>query len=249
MSDSTEWFADEDFWSTLYPFMFPPSRFEMAPEEARQVLALAGHAAPCRVLDLACGPGRHAVALAELGCQVTGVDLSAFLLERARQRSREASVEVEWIRGDMRDFVRPAAFDVALCLFTSLGFFEDDEDNQKVLDQLFACLADAGTLVVDVSPKEVLARIFQPTGSREVGERLLVERRRVVSDWSRMSNEWLVIEKDRVRSFRLEHWIYSGRELAWMLGRAGFPTVDLFGSLEGEPYGTEARRLVAVARK
>ena len=105
----SEWFEDETFWERLYPFMFPERKFDIAEHDADSVLVLAG-LEEGDVLDLACGPGRHAVALAKKGFRVTGVDLSPFLLQRARGLARVENVNVEWVRDDMRYFVRPEAF-------------------------------------------------------------------------------------------------------------------------------------------
>src|SRR5207302_6427951 len=110
------------------PYMFPPSRFAAAVEEVSQVLALTdftGH----DVLDLCCGPGRHAVGFAQRGYAVTGVDASPFLLERALERGAEAAVEIEWVRDDMRRFLRPGAFDLAYSVFTAFVYFESEEDD------------------------------------------------------------------------------------------------------------------------
>jgi SAM-dependent methyltransferase len=254
MSAATdEWFADEEFWATTYPFMFPESRVAAAADEVEQLLALAGlgggaGAAGAAVLDLACGPGRHSVQLARRGFAVTGVDRSAFLLGRARARAAEAGAAVEWVQSDMRDFVRPAAYDLALSLFTSFGFFRDDADNQRVLDNVAASLRPGGTFALDVAGKEVLARIFNPTASREIPDGLIVHRRSVVDGWSRMQNEWILLRGGAARTFRFGHWIYSGREIEWMFRRAGFTAVRLCGDFLGAPYGPEASRLVVVGR-
>jgi SAM-dependent methyltransferase len=242
------WYADDAFWSTTYALMFPDSRFVTAVTEVEQILALVQRDGG-RVLDLACGPGRHSIPLAQRGFVVTGVDRSAFLLERARARAAAANVAVEWLEADMRQFRREASFDIALSLFTSFGYFPDDAENQRVLDHVAASLGPAGIFVLDMVGKEVLARIFTPTGSEEVPEDLVVRRRRVVDDWNRIENEWILIRNGAARTFRFDHWIYSGREIKQMLMLAGFAEVQLFADYLGAPYGPEASRLVVVGRK
>jgi SAM-dependent methyltransferase len=127
-----EWFESEDFWREFYPFMFPPERFSAAKEEVSRIVNLTQCNAGS-VLDLCCGPGRHAVEFAGSGFQVTGVDRSPFLLERARELASQSGLSLEWIKKDMRNFVRPAAFDLACNLFTSFGYFKEEQDNLKVL--------------------------------------------------------------------------------------------------------------------
>jgi SAM-dependent methyltransferase len=229
--------------------MFPEIGFQVAAEEAGKIVDITG-CAQGALLDLCCGPGRHAVPFAKRGFRVTGVDRTALLLEKARDYAAREDVEVEWVSADMRSFRRPNGFDLAISMFTSFGYFEDPVENLAVLENVFASLKAGGVFVLDVMGKEVIARIFQPTSSREVpGEGQLVERRRATDDWNRMDNEWLLIKEDRVRSFRFRHWIYSGRELRELLMEAGFSKVALHGNLDGASYGPNAARLIAVARK
>jgi SAM-dependent methyltransferase len=244
-----EWFDDESFWRDLYLFMFPPERLAAGTEEVDRILALArppGRSA----LDLCCGPGRIAVPLARRGFSVTGVDRTRFLLDKARARARRVKSRPEWVRADMRDFVRPEAFDLALNLFTSFGYFDDREADLTVLRNVLTSLRPRGVFVIDGVGKELLARIFQPTTSQTLADgSRLVERHEIFDDWTRIRNEWILVRKGRARTFRFHHTVYSGQELKDRLLGVGFDSVRLFGSLAGEPYGLDAGRLVAVARK
>jgi SAM-dependent methyltransferase len=243
-----DWFTNEAFWETSFEFMFPESRFESADDELEAVGRLVGQT-PRRVLDLACGPGRHAVAAAKRGLDVVGVDRSAFLLEKARAFAAREGVAVEWVHADMRDHVLEGDADLVLSLFTSFGYFEDDRENRRVLEGAYRSLRPGGSLVVDVAGKEVLARIFLPGSVEDGPNGMIVQRRRVTDDWTWMENEWTFLSDDGARSFRLGHWIYSGRELREMLVSVGFEDVALYGDFEGASYGPEASRLVAVACK
>ena len=98
-----QWFEDETFWQTFYPWMFGERQMAAAPGEVDRVLALSGIERG-RILDLCCGAARHALILAQKGFEVTGVDRSAFLLDKARQRTAGSNVEL--VQSDMRDFIR-----------------------------------------------------------------------------------------------------------------------------------------------
>ena len=242
------WFADDAFWEAFYPVMFPESGYAAAEEQVEALLGVAGQPAG-PILDLACGAGRHSVPLALRGFAVTGVDRSPFLLQKARERAANANAAVEWVQADMRDFVRPGAYHLAINLATSFGYFRTEEENQRVLENVHASLVPGGVFVIEMTGKEVLARIFQPTASSEVPGGIVVQRRQVVESWTQMANEWMLIEPERVRSFRFQHWIYSARELRDMLLRAGFETIQLFGDFAAAPYGLASARVVACARK
>ena len=123
------WFENEQFWKHLFLFLFPESRFAAAVDEVDKILRLSrpgGNA----VLDLACGPGRHSMAFARRGFSVTGVDLSPFLLSKARDRAHAQKLGIEWIRKGMKEFVRPDSFDLAVNVFSSFGYYEKEEDNR-----------------------------------------------------------------------------------------------------------------------
>jgi len=244
-----EWFDDETFWRDLYPFMFPEKRLDEAVGQIEQLLALA--APPGKsVLDLCCGPGRHSVALAKRGFSVTGVDKTRFLLNKARARARAAKVQIEWVFRDMRDFVRPDSFDLALSLFTSFGYFDDKAQDAAVLGHIFASLRPAGVFVIDVMGKERLAAIYQPTTSTVLPNGAsLVQCHEIIDDWTRVRNEWILIRRGQAKSFPFDLTIYSGQELRDRLEGAGFVDVKLYGNMVGDPYGEKAQRLVAVARK
>jgi SAM-dependent methyltransferase len=248
--DMSDWFTDESFWERLYPLLFPPTRFEGAFEETAQLLDLTGIRAG-RALDLCCGPGRHAVAMARRGFDVTGVDLSRYLLDKAHATAQEAKVAVEWVQEDMREFVRPGAYDVVLNLFTSFGYFALQADDMRALKNMVESLTDDGVVVIDTLGKEALAERLQldrqPTEERDGS--LLIQRVEVVDDWCRARSEWLLIRGDHVERFHFEHTLYSGQEMRELMNWAGLSDVRLYGGLDGRPYGPGAQRLVAVGRK
>ncbi len=246
----TDWFDDPGFWQRVYPLMFSQAGYDRAFDEVEQVLELTGVEAG-RALDLCCGPGRHSIPLAKRGFDVTGVDLSPFLLERAQERSVSAKVQIDWVHQDMREFSAPDGFDLVVNLYTSFGYFALQSDDLKVLRNMADSLREGGCVVLDVTGKEALAERLpldrQPTV--EVDGSMLIERVNVVDDWSRAQVEWLLLRDDTVQRFHFEHTLYSGRELRELMNWAGLSDVQLYGGMDGRPYGPGAERLVAVGRR
>jgi 2-polyprenyl-3-methyl-5-hydroxy-6-metoxy-1,4-benzoquinol methylase len=244
-----DWFSNEEFWEASFPFMFPEESFLDGHEQVEKILAL-GRISHGALLDVGCGPGRHSVPFAERGFAVTAVDRNAFLLDRARTYAGRSGVEVSWVMEDMRDFCRPNTYHLAISVFTSFGYFDSQAENQRVLDNVAASLKRGGAFVMDLMGKEVVARRFAMTDSTEVEDvGMVVQRRRIVEDWRKIETDWILIRDSSAREFTMSVWLYSGEELRAMLDAAGFRRVELFGSLDGIPYDTEARRLVAVAEK
>lgn len=98
------------------------------------------------MLDLGCGSGRHARCLAARGFRVTGLDLSAGSLARARS---QRGPDVRYLEQDMRQPFGTTAFDLVFSLFTSFGYFEDPGDHSVVIGNIAAALTGGGTLVLD----------------------------------------------------------------------------------------------------
>lgn len=143
----TEWFDDDSFWIKLYPFMFPEQRFADAADQAERLVKLTNPQGR-EVLDLCCGPGRLSITLTQKGFLLTGVDRTAFLLNKARARARIAQVKIEWIQADMRAFLRPAAFDLVISMFTSFGYFANRQDDVHVLRNIFTNLKPFGVNIL-----------------------------------------------------------------------------------------------------
>ena len=245
----TEWFDDDALWRTLTPLMFSKERCGDAAALVPKALKLVQPAGK-DVLDLCCGPGRWAIPLAQRSFRVTGVDRTKRFLDRARADAKKARVRIEWVHQDMRDFVRPGAFDLALSMFTSFGYFDDKGEDLLVLRNIFASLRPGGSLLMELAGKEILARIFQPTTSTQLSDgSMLVERHEVFDGWSRMRNEWTFVKDGKTRTRRFHVTIYSGQELRDRLEQVGFTDVKLFGSFDGDEYGVNAQRLIALARR
>lgn len=96
--------------------------------------------------DMACGKGRHAIYLNSKGFDVVGLDLSPNNIWHAQASENE---RLQFQEHDIREVFRPAFFDVMLNLFTSFGYFENQEENQKAVVAMARNIKSDGTLVLD----------------------------------------------------------------------------------------------------
>ncbi|HLV43732.1 MAG TPA: class I SAM-dependent methyltransferase [Aggregatilineales bacterium] len=246
----TTWHEQDEWWEAIAPVLFGQRAWALAPQQVEQVLALAGMEPPVRVLDMPAGVGRHALEFARLGCTVTAVDRTAAYLNRARAQAEELGLKIEFVQSDMRAFEREGAFDLAVNLFTSFGYFDDQADDLQVLRNFYTSLRPGGVFVMDMMGKEVLARIFQARDWRELEDgTLLLEERKVQQDWSWMENRWILIRNGERRDFPLSHRLYGATGLKALLQQAGFQNIRMYGDLGGDAYDERARRLIAVARR
>jgi len=245
------WHETDEFWHLLEPVIFSEAIRSGAPAEVGLAVSLLGLSPGARVLDMPCGPGRHSVELLRRGFAVTGVDRTVRYLDEARRAAEAQSLTGEWVRADMREFKREGAFDAALNLFTSIGYFDDPFDDLRVLRNFHASLRPGGRLLIDIMGREVISRVFREREWRELPDgSVFLEERRAVRNWTRIANRWVLVRPDGSRyESRHELRVFSGQELEMILREAGFATVRIVGSYSGVPYDHLAPRLVAIATK
>lgn len=194
-----------------------------------------------RVLDVGCGAGRHARALAAAGARPIGLDLSRALLLRAR----EAAVPL--VRADMRRLpVRAASVDLVVNLFTSFGYFARDEEHARVLHGMGECLVDGGWFAMDFLNADTVRRRLVAeeeqvlgTGRAKITRELVEDGRRVVKTITVPDGRRFV---ERVRLFQPE-------ELETMLVAAGLSVHERLGDYDGGPLLAGAPRTILLARR
>ena len=243
------WHKDDNFWKGVYPILFNKERWDDAPGEVEEIITLLNLTPECRILDLCCGPGRHSLALARRGFHVTGVDRTTFYLKKAKEKADSQGLNIEFIEDRMECFLRPESYDAALSLFTSFGYFEDPEDDQRVLLNIHGSLKKNGKFLMHLMGKEIMARIFRERDWHEENGTLILEERKVSNDWSWSENRWIVLRGQTRKDFKFAHRIYSAVELLALLKESGFTSVHTYGDLEGSPYDHKAQKLVIVAEK
>ena len=241
---------DETYLQTYLPSVDP----ERTRAEARGAVDLAGVEPGAEILDCPTGFGRHAIALAEEGYRVTGLDRSPALLAEAESRRGDA----EWprlVRGDYRELpFEDASFDAVFNLFSSLGYLERDKD-VGVLREFRRVLRPGGALVMETAHRDGFARFAQPFATR-TWERLpdgslYLEERTI--DWSTGTvDTYRVIigpEGEQIeRPYVLR--IYAVKEWIEMLREAGFDDAEAFGAWDGvTPFSPDAWRLILRARR
>ena len=126
-----------------------------------------------RVLDLACGFGRHSLAFAARGFDVVGVDFTPEYIDDARKSARERRLDAEFILADIRDVSFATEFDVVLNLADgAIGYLENDVENLKIFDRIADALKPGGKHFMDVCNRAHAEYCF-PKRAWEAGSRTL----------------------------------------------------------------------------
>ncbi len=244
-----KWHENNNFWEDFAPKMFTEDQWAHAAEDVTNIISLLHINKGERILDLCCGPGRHSLEFSRRGYEVTAVDRTSKYLTELREKANTENLTLEIIHEDMRNYLNPSSFDIVLNLFTSFGYFENEEENITVLKNIHASLKEKGQLIIELMGKEVLARIFSERDWHEDDGVIYLEERRLNDKWSWITNRWIKIEGNSRTEYTITHSLYSGIELSSLLKSIGFSDIKLYGSLSGTPYDNKAERLVAVAKK
>jgi SAM-dependent methyltransferase len=203
-----------------------------------------------RVLDVACGQGRHSIRLAKAGYDVVGLDSSSLFIEQARRAALDAGVEVEFREGDMRELSFDREFDVVVNVFTSWGM-NDDATNQRALDRMASALDDEGLLVLEINNRDWVlqnyrTRDWQSSADGTVAwiERTFDAVRGVnsVTHYGRTSDGEAAHRTHHVR-------FYTAPELDAMLRAAGVVPTAWFDGFSLGDFTVQSRRMLVTARR
>lgn len=237
----TEWFKQ---WFGAEYLRAYAHRDDEDAERLVGLLDVVGVAEPGhRVLDLGCGPGRHAAGLARRGAWVVGLDLSAALLCAAREAGAERLV-----RADMRSLpLRDATFDAVLSLFTSFGYFADDAEHEAVLREVTRVLRPGGRFVLDFLNAPAVRAGLVARDEHTTGATTVVQERWLSPD-GRFVHKRIQVGADRP-TFTERVRLYDRTELEAMMAAHGIRTIRAAGDYAGSRYGPGSERLILVGER
>ncbi len=240
-----DWFEDQWFWEEYRSVLFPQERLNKTSKQVDRFEELLELEEGDRILDLACGIGRHSLELARRGYEVTGLDLSKAYMKEAADKAGD--LPVEFIQADMRTFVREEHYDAVINFWSSFGYFKDEVENYQVLQNVYASLKKGGRFLLDVMGKEILNRIYTERDWGRLDNGFFLEERFLRDDY--LESNWILIKDGEVMEHRFLYKLYSRDELKRLLRRSGFSSIEIYGDLYRSNYGKNSERLIAMAKK
>jgi len=202
-----------------------------------------------RILDLPCGHGRHAAPLAAAGFQVVGVDLSTVFLHVAASAERAKDLPVRLARADMRVMpLASSAFDAAICMFTSLGYFDTDEEHLGVLREFARVVRPGGGLVLDLANIDAVR--VQPDSAQWRKNGVEVSSRYAFDESTRRAVTRRLVRFDDGRTAEYESSVrlFEAAEIESLLRAAGWRVIEQLGSYGGGEVSSALPRRILVCR-
>jgi SAM-dependent methyltransferase len=196
------------------------------------------------LLDMACGRGRHVAGFEQKGLKVTGIDLSRESIQEARARCPQAELFVH----DMRRTLATGGFQAVVCLFTSLGYSTDREDDQRSVNAAAEALAPGGALVLDLmNTARVRKELVAEEHLEAEGVRFHITR--TLENSTVVKRIHVLDGEDELRFVERVH-AFTPVEVDLLMERAG---LRIFDRTDGPPFGPfdtdTSERLVIWARK
>ena len=201
-----------------------------------------------KILDLACGAGRHSIEFAKKGFFLTAVDLSENLLNNAKVNAQNAEVDIDFIRADIRDFYIDDKFDLVLNLFTSFGYFESDEENFKVFKSAYDHLNENGFFIFDYFNKKYLEENLITNSSLRIEDGEIIQKRRI--EKGRVIKDIIIKKNGNEKYFKESVKIYSLDEIKSKLELTKFNIKDIYGSFDRSKFDESlSNRIIIIAQK
>lgn len=239
-----EWFASEEYLN-LYK--------HRDDKDAEKLLNLILNSVDlpvnAKILDAACGSGRHSISLARKGFDVTGFDLSKVLLDIAKESAEADGLDIDFINADIREITFCKKFNLIINLFTSFGYFHLDEENFAFIHKSPKWLKPGGYFAFDYLNKDYLVSNYEPYSERIVGDKTFKEKRYIEN--SRIVKEIKIIQTDGIeRMFTESVKLYSKEKILNEFSEAGFKLQNIYGDYDGGEYSSaNSERLIMILSK
>jgi D-alanine-D-alanine ligase len=214
------------------------------------------HNKSASILDLCGGQGRHALELSRRGFRsVTVLDYSRYLVILGNKKAKQEGLTTIFIQGDARNIgLIGQSFQFIIIMASSFGYFVNEDENQKILNETLRLLRPNGTLLLDLPNREYVLQNFKPFSSHQVNDDMTVRRERELGEDIIYSREIVVSEKnglirDRTYCIRL----YSPEKISDLMHSTGFSSIafkkDFMRRETKGDYGCMTNRMIVKAEK
>jgi ubiquinone/menaquinone biosynthesis C-methylase UbiE len=238
-------FFKEDYLQIYLPFLTE----ERTKQEIDFIIEILNLPPGSKILDLACGFGRHTIPLAKKGYDMTGLDYTEKFIRMAEEKAQKENLQIEFLVGDMRKIPFENHFAGVISYFTSFGFFSDEE-NFEVLKGVSKALKREGKFLLEIMNRDLLVKNFRPKNWQRLEDGTLVlEENSLDLMTNRLKNYKIIIDKKGERTKWFELRLYTLQELVYLLEKVGLKVIQTYGKKDKSPYSIDSPRMIVLSQK
>jgi SAM-dependent methyltransferase len=243
----TEWFK-EWFSSPNYLKVYSHRNIIDAEKLLKLIINTIKLEPRAKILDAACGPGRHSLFLKKQGYNVFGFDLSKNLLLEALRNFKKQSLYPNLFLADIRNVPLKTKFDLILVLFTSFGYFNTDKENFIFPKLSYKLLNEGKFFVLDFLNKDYLIDNIKPETKRKIEHLEIIERRGILNN--RIHKKILVKSGEHWKKFSESVRLYSLEEIQNEFSKIGYRLEYCYGDYNGKIYDRKkSERMILFFKK
>ncbi len=240
------WFKDW-FGSDLYLKVYEHRNDDDAKRICDLIIEKTNLKANSKILDGACGAGRHSIYLSKLGHEVFAFDLSKTLLHIAYTKALEEKENVHFVCSDIRYPAFNGQFHLIVNLFTSFGYFNSIEENFLFIKWAYQNLKSGGYYVLDYFNEKYIQSNLVAKSVKNVNDFEIVEQRKIENE---RVIKTITIKSDKENTFFESVALYSKDEIEKELKKIGFKNINYFGDYYGSEFQKEnSPRLIFIVQK
>jgi len=221
---------------------------ERTGKECEFIIKACGIQPKDKILDLACGHGRHSIYFAKRQFNVTGIDINRRFIEHAERNANGQGLAIDFKIDDMLNIEYESEYDCIILLFNSFGFL-DREDGIKFIQKIRSAIRINGKIFLDIKNRDNILRELSSCQLTEKGKDLMIDRLSFNPKKGTTTNKRIYI-KDGVRHdtpFTMQ--LYNFSEFEGLLSDGGLKITKLYGDWNGKEFDEDSRRIIAVIEK
>ena len=243
----SEWFKDW-FNTQEYLYVYQHRNENDAEDHIKLILGNVKIPSAAKILDMACGAGRHAIILARKNFHLTAVDLSENLISIAEQSAQNENLKINFVQSDIRKYETKDKFDLIINLFTSFGYFESDEENFAVLQKAYHLLVENGFFVLDFFNSEFLQQNLVEFSEENLGGAEIHQYRKIKEN--RVTKKIVITKNSNLSTYEESVRMFTKDEIVNAIQNIGFDIYKTFGDFLGNEFDRlNSPRLIMICKK
>ncbi|MDH5474355.1 MAG: class I SAM-dependent methyltransferase [Cyclobacteriaceae bacterium] len=244
MRNGKEWFG-EWFDSPYYHILYKDRDYTEAHSFIDRISSYLAFTPNDKILDLACGKGRHSIYLNKKGFNVVGLDLSPSNVQHAKKHCND---RLQFFEHDMRNLFGKNEYDYVLNMFTSFGYFKTENENQGAITNIADSLKSGGKLVLDfLNPYKVIHHLTPEEIKIKEGIEFHITKE--------VDDEYIVKNikfEDEGSQFTFQEKVKAicKKEFLTYFAKAELEVKAIFGNYSLDPYDCDhSERMIFIAEK